>query len=91
MPDILDILNSRCRVHAYVWRKIESTCPFGRAVHRLSEMLLHYELLSLVLIFCKRISKLCKNPTMLFDVDMIYLAKQAKRDVEKSFALRWGP
>ena len=31
-------------------------------------------------------SKLCKNPAMLFHVDMIYLAKQAKRDVEKSFA-----
>ena len=30
-------------------------------------------------------SKLCKNPAMLFHVDMIYLAKQAKRDVEKSF------
>ena len=28
-------------------------------------------------------SKLCKNLTMLFHVDMIYLAKQAKRDVEK--------
>ena len=38
--------------------------------------------------FCKRMSKLCKNPAMLFHVDMIYLAKQAKRDVEKSFALR---
>ena len=44
--------------------------------------------LSLVLIFCERISKLCKNPAMLFHVDMIYLAKQAKLDVEKSFALR---
>ena len=29
-----------------------------------------------------------KNPAMLFHVDMIYLAKQAKCDVEKSFALR---
>ena len=28
------------------------------------------------------------NPAKLFHVDMIYLAKQAKRDVEKSFALR---
>ena len=28
---------------------------------------------------------------MLFHVDMIYLAKQGKRDVEKSFALRWEP
>ena len=45
-------------------------------------------LLSLVLIFCKIMSKLCKNPAMLFHVDRIYLAKQAKRDVEKSFALR---
>ena len=26
---------------------------------------------------------------MLFHVDMIYLAKPAKRDVEKSFASRW--
>ena len=46
MPDILDILfsvDSRCRVHAYVWRKIESTCPFGRVVRRLSEMLLRYD------------------------------------------------
>ena len=38
--------------------------------------------------FCIRISKLCKNPEMLFHVDMINLAKQAKRDVEKSFSLR---
>ena len=38
--------------------------------------------------FCKRMSLLCKNPAMLFHVEMIYLAKQAKRDVEKSFALR---
>ena len=30
----------------------------------------------------------CKNPAMLFHVNMICLAKQAKRDVEKSFALR---
>ena len=42
----------------------------------------------LVLIFCKRMSYLCKNPVMLFHVDMINLAKQAKGDVEKSFALR---
>ena len=28
---------------------------------------------------------------MLFHVDMVYLAKPAKRDVEKSFALRWEP
>ena len=28
-------------------------------------------------------SYICKNPAMLFHVDMIYLAKQAKRDVEK--------
>ena len=27
------------------------------------------------------------NPAMLLHVDMIYLAKQAKRDNEKSFAL----
>ena len=27
---------------------------------------------------------------MLFHVDMIYFAKQAKLDVEKSFALRWN-
>ena len=33
-------------------------------------------------------SKLCKNPAMLFHVDMIYLAKQAKRDVKEGFALR---
>ena len=33
-------------------------------------------------------NELCKNPEMLFHVDMIYLAKKAKRDVEKSFALR---
>ena len=39
--------------------------------------------LSLVLIFCERMSKLCKNPAMLFHEDMIYLAKQAKLDVEK--------
>ena len=31
---------------------------------------------------------LCKNLAMLFHVDMIYLAKQAKRDVVKSFAFR---
>ena len=31
--------------------------------------------------FCKRMGKLCKNPAMLFHEDMIYLAKQAKRDV----------
>ena len=46
------------------------------------------KVLSLVLIFCERMSKLCKNLAMLFHVDMIYLAKQAKLDVEKSFALR---
>ena len=28
---------------------------------------------------------------MLFHVDMIYLAKQAKRGVEKSFVCRWEP
>ena len=28
---------------------------------------------------------------MLFHVDMIYLAEQAKWDVEKSFVLRWEP
>ena len=28
-------------------------------------------------------SKICKSPAMLFHVDMIYVAKQAKRDVEK--------
>ena len=33
-------------------------------------------------------SKLFKNPAMLFHVDMINLAKQAKRDAEESFALR---
>ena len=38
--------------------------------------------------FCERMSKQCKNPAMLFHVDMIYLAKQAKLEVEKSFALR---
>ena len=32
-------------------------------------------------------NELCKNPAMLFHVDMIYLAKQAKLDVVKSFAL----
>ena len=37
---------------------------------------------------CERMSKLDKNPAMLFHVDMIYLAKQVKLDVEKSFALR---
>ena len=31
---------------------------------------------------------LCKNLAMLFHVDMIYLAKQAKRGVEKSFVCR---
>ena len=31
---------------------------------------------------------LCKNLAMLFHGDMIYLGKQAKRIVEKSFALR---
>ena len=46
------------------------------------------KVLLLVLIFCEIMSKLCKNPAMLFHVDMIYLAKQAKLDVEKSFALR---
>ena len=41
------------------------------------------------LIFRKRMSKLCKKKmAMLFHVDMIYLPKQAKCDVEKSFALR---
>ena len=34
---------------------------------------------------------ICKNQAMLFHVDMIYLTKQAKRDVEKSFALRYEP
>ena len=34
---------------------------------------------------------LCKNLAMLFHVDMIYLAKQTKRYVEKSFALRQEP
>ena len=43
-------------IHAYVRRKIESTCPFCRVVRHLNEMLLRYELLSLVLIFCKRMS-----------------------------------
>ena len=33
-------------------------------------------------------NELCKNPAMLFHVDVIYLAKQAKHDVQKSFALR---
>ena len=46
------------------------------------------QVLSLVLIFCKIMSKICKNPAMLFHEDMVYLAKQAKFDVEKSFALR---
>ena len=36
--------------------------------------------------FCERMSQVCKNPAMLLHVDMIYLAKQAKRDVEKNFA-----
>ena len=36
-------------------------------------------------------NELCKNPALLFHVDMIYLAKQAKRDVEKSFALKREP
>ena len=40
------------------------------------------------LIFCKQMSKLCTNPAMLFHVDMINPAKQAKRDVEQSYALR---
>ena len=40
---------------------------------------------------CLYQNELCKNPVMLFHVDMIYLAKQAKRDVEKSFALRREP
>ena len=36
--------------------------------------------------FCKRIAKYVKkNLAMLFHVDMIYLAKQAKRGVEKNF------
>ena len=38
--------------------------------------------------FLKRMRKQCKNPAMLFHVDMIYLAKQVKRDAEKSFAMR---
>ena len=38
--------------------------------------------------FCERMSKLCEKPAMLLHVDMIYLAKQAKLDVEKNFALR---
>ena len=38
----------------YMKKKI--TCPFGQVVRCLSEMLLRYELLSLVLIFCKRMS-----------------------------------
>ena len=46
--------------------------------------------LSLVLIFCKIMGLLCKYLAMLFHVDMIYLGKQAKCDVEKSFALRCG-
>ena len=33
--------------------------------------------------FFERMSKLCKNPAMLFHVDVIYLAKQAKLDVKK--------
>ena len=36
-------------------------------------------------------SKLCKNLTMLFHVDMIYLAEQAKSDVEKSFITKSHP
>ena len=36
-------------------------------------------------------NELCKNPAILFHVDMIYLAKQAKCDVEKSFALKREP
>ena len=31
--------------------------------------------------FCERMRQLCKNPAMLIHVDMIYLAKQDKRDV----------
>ena len=33
--------------------------------------------------FCKRIANYVKNLAMLFHVDMIYLAKQTKRGVEK--------
>ena len=40
-----------------------------------------------VLIFVKN-ELLCKTLAMLFHVDMIYLAKQAKRGVEKSFVCR---
>ena len=38
-------------------------------------------------------NELCKNSAMLFHIDiiMIYLAKQAKCDVVKSFALRREP
>ena len=31
----------------------------------------------------------CENPALLFHVDIIYLAKQVKRDVERSFTLIW--
>ena len=34
--------------------------------------------------FCKRMSLLCKNPAMLFHVDMIYLVIQTKRAVKKT-------
>ena len=40
--------------------------------------------LSRVLIFCKRISKLCRISAMLFHVDIMYLFKQAKNNVKKS-------
>ena len=39
--------------------------------------------------FFKGMSYLCKNPAMLFHVDMIYLAKQAKYDVKKAYFLRF--
>ena len=32
---------------------------------------------------CERMSKLCSNRAILFNVDMIYLAKQAKHNAEK--------
>ena len=37
--------------------------------------------------FFKGMSKLCKNSAMLFHVDMVYLAEQAKRDVKKQLCI----
>ena len=50
--------------------------------------MIHLEYLVKICLVLSKIKKLCKNPAMLFHEDMIYLAKEAKHNVEKSFALR---